>query len=364
MNLDVFFEFNLWNNTEEQYFWALIVFVGLMIIFKIFTVVINVKLRKASEKTKTNIDDFLIELIKHVKPPFYFFISLYIAVQFLSLNEVVGKIIFGTFVIVLVIQVIAVTQKVIDYIIKKKLVESDGSEENKDRDAIIRLSGQLTKAALWIFGGLLVLSNLGVNITSLIAGLGIGGIAIALAAQSVLGDVFASIAIFIDKPFKVGEFIALTPEEQGTVEKIGIKTTKLRTKQGQQLIIANKKLTDATISNYRRMESRQTTFMIGVTYETSLKKLKRIPKLIKDIIKEQKHAELVRVFFKEYGDFSLNYEIVFKMKDPSFEKSVKAKHAINLKIFEVFQEEGIEFAYPTQTLIIQKSQQSTPPEKN
>lgn len=352
----MFFEFDLWNNTGEQYFWALVIFVGLMIIFKIFTVIVNIKLRKASERTKTNIDDFLIELIKHVKPPFYFFVALYIAVQFLSLNDVVSKIIFGTFVIVLVIQVISITQKVIDYIIKRKLVKSDDSEENKDRDAIIRLAGQLAKAALWIFGGLLVLSNLGVNITSLIAGLGIGGIAIALAMQSILGDIFASVSIFIDKPFKVGEFIALTPEEQGTVEKIGIKTSKLRTKQGQQLIIANKKLTDATISNYRRMESRQTTFMIGVTYETPLKKLKKIPKLIKEIIKEQEHAEPVRVFFKEYGNFSLNYEITFKMDDPAFERTVKARHAINLRILEVFQEESIEFAYPTQTLIMQKSQ--------
>lgn len=357
MNLKTVFEFELWGNTGEQFFWALVIFIVLMIIFKIFSSIVIAKLRKASKLTETDVDDFLIDVVKYIRPPFYFCISFFVATQFLALNQVVNKAIFGVFVIVVVFQVVSTVQKVVDYVIRKKLIKPE-DEKDVDKEMIIHLAGQTIKASLWVFGVLLILSNLGINITSLIAGLGIGGVALALAAQSIIGDVFASISIFIDKPFRVGDFISLSSGEQGTVEKIGIKTSRLRTKQGQQLIVANKMLTDATIQNFQRMESRQTSFLVSVVYEVSGEKLRRVPGIIKEIIEKQDHASVGRVFLKELGEFSINFEVVFKMDDPKFAEYAKAREAINLGILEAFKKENIGLAYPTQTLIVQQESKS------
>jgi len=209
---------------------------------------------------------------------------------------------------------------------------------------------------LWIFGGLLILSNIGVDVTSLIAGLGIGGIAIALAVKDTIGDLFAAFSIFVDKPFKVGDFIEVSPKEKGTVEKIGIKTTRLRTRQGQELIVANKKLTESTIQNFRRMEKRQVSYVLGVTYETPRSKLKKIPGLIKKIIKKQEHASVVRVYLKSFGDFSINFEVVLAMDKPDFDLYAKTQNKIHLETIKAFEQEGIEFAYPTQTLFVQRNE--------
>lgn len=347
--------FELWGNNGQQYAIALAVFVGLMVVFKIFQMIVLHKLKVLTKKTETDIDDFVIELVKHIKPPFYFIVSFYLATQFLNLNEFLHKVIFGAFVIIIVVQTITTAQKVIDYFIKKKILEDGDEEDDKNKEAIIKLSAQLTKAALWVFGGLLILSNIGVDVTSLIAGLGIGGIAIALAVKDVLGDMFASFSIFIDKPFKVGDFIEVNPKEKGTVEKIGIKTTRLRTRQGQQLIVANKTLTEVTIQNYRRMEQRQTSYILGVTYDTPRGKLRKISGILKSIIEEHKHAEVVRVYLISFGDFSINFEVVFKMDEPDYELFAKTQHSIHLKTLKAFEQEGIEFAYPTQTLFVEKN---------
>ncbi len=357
MNWQIVVDFDLWGNAGMQYATMLAVFVGLMIVFKIFSSVVLLKLRKASERTETDVDDFLITLIKHVKPPFYFIVSIFIAVQFLLLSEIIGKVVLGVFVITVVVQIVLTFKKVIDYIIKKRLLKP-GEETDQDKEAIVRLAGKLSKAALWIFGGLLVLSNLGVNVTSLIAGLGIGGVAIAFAIKGVLEDIFASFSIFVDKPFKIGDFVGISEKEQGTVEKIGIKSTRLRTLEGHELVMANKTLTDAALTNFRSKGERRITFVLGVAYETSLEKLKRIPKILEEIIEKEPNAKPVRAIFKEYADSSLNFEVVFivDLKRDVNRHLVQSK--INYKIFETFQNEGIEFAYPTQTLYIHENQAS------
>lgn len=357
MNWQTVVEFDLWGNIGTQYAIMLAVFVGLMIVFKIFSSIVLSKLRKASERTETDVDNFLITLIKHVKPPFYFMVAFYIATQFLLLSEIIDKIILGAFVITVVIQIVLTLQKVVDYIIKKRLLKP-GEEADPDKEAIVKLAGKLSKAALWIFGGLLVLSNLGVNITSLIAGLGIGGVAIAFAIKGVLEDIFASFSIFVDKPFKIGDFVGVSETEQGTVEKIGIKSTRLRTREGHELVMANKALTDAALTNFRSKGERKITFVLGVAYETSLEKLKLIPKILKDIIEKNPNTKPVRVIFKEYADSSLNFEVVLAVNLKEGVNRFLVQSEINYEIFEAFQNEGIEFAYPTQTLYIHENQTS------
>ena len=209
------------------------------------------------------------------------------------------------------------------------------------------------KILLWSIGFLLVLSNLGFDITSLIAGLGIGGVAIALAVQNILGDIFSSFSIVFDKPFKVGDYIVIEPD-RGIVKKIGLKTTRLETLQGEELIISNKELTSARVQNFKKMKQRRINFNVGVTYETSPAKLKEIDALIEKIIKGVKDVEFVRCHFQGFGDFSLNFEVVYLVKSGDYAVFMDKQEEINFAIVNAFTKNKIDMAYPTQTLFVKK----------
>jgi len=344
------FEKEIWHNTGLDYIIALAIFVGLWIVFAVFVKVVLSRLKKTSQKTKTDVDDFLINLIMNIKPPFYFFIALYVASRFLIFPEMVSKIILGVFIFVVVLQVVLAMQRLVDYVIKKRIIDAD--EDNRDKEAIIKLTGNIIKGVIWVLGFLMVLSNLGVNITSLITGLGIGGIAVALALQNILGDMFASFSIFTDKPFKVGDFITIG-QDSGTVEKIGIKTTRIITLEGQELVIPNKTLTEERINNYGKMEKRRVVFSLGVTYGTKLEQLLEIPKILSEIISKQKNTDFDRAHFNEYGDSSLNFEIVYYINNSDFVEYRDIQQSINLEIFDKFQKKGIEFAFPSQTIYLE-----------
>lgn len=353
MDWQTVFNFEIWGNNGRQYLEAMGAFVFFVILFKLFQAVFLFRMKKISQRTKTQADDFLVELAGNIKPPFYFVLSLYFAFNYLELSEDFSKILLSVFGFVVVVQLVIISQKLIDYIVRKKILSSD-KEIDKDKEAMLRLAGQLSKIVLWIFGGLLILSNLGIDITSLVAGLGIGGIAVALAAQGFLADIFASFSIFTDKPFKVGDFIEIGPEEKGTVERIGIKTTRLRTVQGQELVVANKRLTETTLQNYRRMKRRRVSFSFGVVYETELKKLREIPSLVATILEKQELVKTERVNFKKIADSSLVFEVVYVVADSSYKKFANIQQEINFQILEKFEEENIEIAYPTQTVHLNK----------
>ncbi|MCX7765301.1 MAG: mechanosensitive ion channel family protein, partial [Candidatus Sumerlaeia bacterium] len=185
-------------------------------------------------------------------------------------------------------------------------------------------------------------------------GLGIGGVAVALAAQAILGDLFSYFAILFDRPFEVGDFIIIG-DLSGTVEYIGLKTTRIRSINGEQVVIANTDLTNSRIRNYKRMERRRVVFRIGVRYETNLEQLKEIPVLIKNIISQIPEATFDRAHFFSYGDFSLVFEIVYFVNDRDYYKYMDIQQQINLKIKEEFARRQIKFAYPTQTVYLSRT---------
>jgi len=340
-------DFKIWHNQGVDYLTALVIFISFNILFKVFSKIIVSRLKKISRRTKTDLDDFIIHIVENIKPPFYLFISLYIAANFLTLSEIVRKILLGLFLIVIVIQTILALQKIIDFAVNKKILKPE--EDNKDKETAVKWAVQTIKIILWVVGSLMVLSNFGVEVTSLIAGLGIGGIAIALALQNILGDIFASFSIFVDKPFKSGDFI-IVGSDKGEVNKIGIKSTRLKTPEGQELIISNKELTESRINNYGKMEKRRASFALGIVYQTSIVKIKKVPQLVEDIIKSIPEAQFDRAHFKSYGDFSLNFEFVYYILDADYTKYMDIQQEINLKILDLFQKENIEFAYPTQLI--------------
>lgn len=338
-------------NTVQNYGLALIVFIGIIVGLYFFRAVVIARLKILAKKTAGDFDDFIVGLLEQIGPPVYLFVSFYIATRALTLNKAVDKVIAFAFVLVVTVKVIKLIQSCIGYGVEKIYIKA----EDKDPSSIeaVKNITKIFNGVLWACGVVFILDNLGVNISAVVAGLGIGGVAIALAAQTVLGDLFSSFAIFMDKPFKVGDFI-IVGDLLGTVERIGIKTTHIRSLHGEQLIFSNSDLTSSRIKNYKRMETRRVAFRIGVTYQTTTEQVKKIPLLITDIIKGLDKAKLDRVHFFSFGDFSLVFEIIYYVLGSDYNLYMDVQQQINFAIKEKFEKEGIEFAYPTQTLFVTK----------
>ncbi len=213
----------------------------------------------------------------------------------------------------------------------------------------------LGRLALWAIAFLLILENAGVEVTALVAGLGIGGAALALASQNILSDLFASLSIVLDRPFVLGDFI-IVGESMGTVEHVGLKTTRLRSLSGEQLIFPNNDLLQSRIRNFKRMAERRVVFSIGVKYETPREKVEAIPGMIREAIEAQQNTRFDRAHFQKYGDSALIYEAVYYVLSRDYTRYMDIQQAINLQLFHRFAGEGIEFAYPTQTLYLNRSE--------
>ena len=211
----------------------------------------------------------------------------------------------------------------------------------------------LIKVIIWVIGIIMLLDNMGYKVSTVVTGLGIGGIAVALAAQAVLGDLFSYISIIFDRPFQLGDVI-VSGDVTGTVENIGIKTTRIRSVWGEEIILSNSQLTGSKIQNLKRMENRRVLFALGVTYDTPVEVLKGIPESIKEIIDGVKETKFDRAHFRSFGDFSLNFEVVYTVLNPDYTRYMDIQQEINFKIAEKFATQKIEFAYPTQTLQIKK----------
>jgi small-conductance mechanosensitive channel len=225
--------------------------------------------------------------------------------------------------------------------------------EGTDGAGLMALSllGFAARVVIWTLVLLVVLDQLGFNITALVAGLGIGGVAIALALQNILGDLFASLSIVLDRPFVVGDFIVVDGQ-RGTVDSVGVKTTRVRSLDGEMLVFSNSDLLKSRIRNFQKMSERRVLFGVGVTYETDPAKVRAIPAMLRDAVESQSRTRFDRAHFKEYADCSLAFEVVYYVLDRDYNLFMDVQQAINLALFERFAREGIDFAYPTRTLRI------------
>lgn len=346
-------QYEFLGNTVVQYLTAVAVFLFVFTVLKLFKAGVLRRLRKLAKKTKGDFDDLLIEILYSIGNPFYLLLSVGVALQFIQEPPIVKTIGYWSAFGVIVYSVVRAVGSVIDYlferVVKKRLEEGERLDPS-----VVKLLGKVLKGVIWVVALLLVAQNLGFNITALVAGLGIGGIAIAFALQGVLSDVFASFSIYFDHPFRTGDFIIIG-EDMGTVKHIGLKTTRIETLQGEELVMSNKELTEARVHNYREMKKRRAGFGFGVTYDTPGEKLRQIPQMVKDIIASSEVTEVDRVHFKEFGDFSLNFDVVYYINSADYTVYMDTQQAINFALKEKFEQEGIEFAYPTQTVYLQKS---------
>lgn len=249
------------------------------------------------------------------------------------------------FTIAVVLQVAVWLREIILGLIERRASDSGGEHETlQSAMVLIRL---LVSFAVFAIAAIVILDNLGVNVTGLIAGLGVGGIAIGLAAQGIFSDLFAAISIIFDRPFKRGDTITYDTTT-ARVERIGMKSTRLRALTGEEKIISNSKLLEKEITNNTLSVYRRVVFLISLVYRTPTETAARVPEILREIV-EKEGAEFIRGGFHSFAPSSLDFQLVFDVQSEDVDEMFTARHAIGLGIAKRFAEEGIEFAYPTQT---------------
>jgi small-conductance mechanosensitive channel len=346
-----FLELTFYHNSLKSWVYALVSILVSYLVLRIIKSLLVKRIQAISKKTDTDVDDLIADLISRINGIMLMVISIFIGSFFVDLPKTVNSVIYKLLILSLLFQAAITGTGLIQFWVdryKKRKIEEDAASVTT-----FTALGFVLRMVLWSVILLLALDNLGFNITTLVAGLGVGGIAVALAVQNILSDLFASLSIVLDKPFVIGDFIIID-NHLGSVEHIGLKTTRLRSLSGEQLIISNGDLLKSRIRNFKRMYERRVVFGLGVIYQTPLDKLKQIPEMIKAIIEKQESVRFDRAHFKEYGNFSLNFEVVYWVKSPDYNVYMNIQQAINLEIFRQFQENNIEFAYPTQTLFVDK----------
>jgi len=334
--------------------WSVILLIGFLILGWIVEHIFEHYFKKLAKKTKTKIDD---EIIKNVKKPIYvlvIFFGIYFFIQNLSVLDQYKGVISTVFLLIELLLIAYIFTRVTNVLFAWY---AERQEKRK------RTSQHILFVFKGIFNGIVYLIALfvfmalaGIDLTGLAIGGAATAIVIGFALQHVLSDFFSAFSIYFDRPFEIGDFI-IVGDYAGTVTKIGMKSTRLQLLQGEELVLSNRELTTASVRNFKKMNKRRIEFSFGVTYDTPLKKLKKIPDIIKSIIDHEKleHVHsLDRVHFTEFGDFSLKFNVIYYMNTKDYVKYRDTQQEINFKIKEAFEKEGIEMAFPTQTIFLNK----------
>jgi small-conductance mechanosensitive channel len=304
-----------------------------------------------AKKTKTNLDD---AILANIKIPIYFFVIVvgaYYGLEFLSFLKDYSVQILFIFSIVEILLIAFIITRIVNVFVKWY---GENRAKRKMSEHILFMLRNIINAIIYLFAFLVILSVLNIDLSGIVVGLGVGGIAIAFALQNVLSDAFSAFSIYFDKPFEIGDFIVVG-DYSGTVKKIGMKSTRIQLLQGEELVLSNSVLTTSSVRNFKKMRKRRASFSIGVIYDTPIKKLRKIPDIIRKIINNEKFEyvdRLDRVHFTEFGDFSLKFDIVYFLKTKDYLKYVDTQQGINFAIKEEFEKLGIEMAFPTQTIFL------------
>lgn len=293
------------------------------------------------------------QVVSATRLPFLLGVSLLAAISQLTMSPGQDRWLHYAWIVILVSQIALWGNRIITVAVQRAFERQ--RELNPSAATHLMLAGLVGRIVLWSIAVLVTLDNLGFNITTLMASLGIGGIAVALAVQNVLGDVFSSVSIALDKPFVIGDFIVVD-NYMGTVEYVGMKTTRLRSLGGEQIIFSNTELLKNRIRNYKRMQERRVAFEFGIAYETPIEEVERVPQFVRDIVASSGlDTRFDRAHFKTYGDSALQFEVVYYVLTPDYNEYMDIQQAINLALLKQFRARGISFAYPTRTLHIMPS---------
>ncbi len=340
------------DNPLSDWLIALGVVAGVLLLLLTLRRVLVGRLTAFAERTATDWDDILASVLGRTRLLFLVIVSAQAGAMTLELPDSAAD-----WLRVLMVLAAAMQAGMWASVVLVSLLERyrrEKMEEDRGAASMIGAMSFLIRLVLWAVILLLALDNLGIDITAMVAGLGVGGIAVALAVQNILGDLFASLAIIMDKPFVLGDFIVVG-ELRGSVEHIGLKTTRVRSIGGEQIVFSNADLLSSRLHNFGRLQERRAVLVLGVTYQTPRSKLQNIPAILREAVEAQKDTRFDRSHFDNYGDFSLNFETVFYVLSSEYNRFMDVKQAVLLQIHARFEAEGIEFAYPTQTVFLAKA---------
>ena len=349
MNPLDWFDYELFGNTLLGWGTAVVVFFLAWLVLGIVRRLASSRLEKLANRRQAIPLEVAEQVARRTQGWFLFLLAVLIGSRFVVLPPAVDDILVRTVTIGSLLQMGLWATAAFGLLLQLRRERQTAIDP--DAVAAIDILGFVVRVAVWSLVLLLAMENLGYEITALLAGLGVGGIAVALATQNILGDLFASLSIVLDKPFVVGDFLVVD-DFMGNVEKVGIKTTRLRSLSGEQLIFSNNDLLGSRIRNYGRMYERRVLFTLGVTYQTAAADLKRIPAIVREAIEAQDPVRFDRAHFQKYGDFALIFEAVYYVLSPDYNLYMDIHQAVNLIVYERFAEAGIQFAYPTQTLYV------------
>jgi small-conductance mechanosensitive channel len=337
-----------YNNTVREYLIALGVIIGGIVLIQAFKRLIIKRLHNWAAKTPGTWDDFIVHAFSRFGIPIVEWTIVYWGVHLLELSGKTERAIQIATSIILTYFVLRIVSSLVI-----TLMESGVRRREHGEEKVKQLGGlmMIVNVIIWFVGLVFLLSNWGIEVTPIIAGLGIGGIAVALAAQNILGDLFSYFVIFFDRPFEAGDFI-IVDDKMGTIEYVGVKTTHIRALGGEQIIIGNSNLTNSRIHNYKRMARRRVVFTIDVEYGTPFEKLQKAPSTLKAIVEQQQLVTFDRAHFASYRDWSLRFEVVYYVQSADFNTYMDIQQNINLAIYQQFEQEKINFAFPTQTMLV------------
>lgn len=315
------------------------------------------RLKAMAARTETDLDDFLISLTEKFRWFDYQLAAFYAASRYLNRGEAFDKALKLVLLLVFTYRAITIVQELLSYWINKVAAQREISGQAKE--SVVRSTQVILRSLVWVGAVLFVMDNMGVDVSTVLAGLGIGGVAVALAAQAILGDIFNFFVILLDKPFVAGDFIS-TDTISGTVEHIGLKSVRIRSLSGELVMVSNSKLLGVELKNYRQMQRRRVAVKTSVVYQTPLEKLKRVPAMLKAAVSGLENAAFDRSNMSCLGDFSIDFETVYYVESPDYSFHMLTQERFLQAVIAEFNKEGIEFAYPTQTLFVQKQAEQKP----
>ena len=350
MNWD-FLEIEILSNKLADYSLALLILISSVLIIKIIRSLVIRNLKRWAASTTNPFDDAIIRIVERNVIPILYIGSFYVAVSNLTLHPILDRAIEVLVIIGSTALAIRLIASFVEYALKIYWLTYHRNNPNIEQSVSALIPA--IRIIIWVIGIIFILDNLGFDISAVVASLGIGGVAIALASQGVLQDLFSYFSILLDRPFELGDFI-IVGDYLGTVEYVGIKTTRLKSISGEEIIIANTDLTGSRIRNFKRMRERRIVFKFGVVYDTNIAQLKMIPDLVERIIRATEHTRFDRAHFAGYGDFSLDFEVVYFIDTNDYTEYMNAQQQINLNVKAEFARHNIQFAYPTQINYLQE----------
>lgn len=340
MNWDVVLNEGLWINI------AIIagITIGSYLVLQTILRIITNRLRKMAKGSRSGFVGIAAEMLSRTSHILLIALSLLIALKVVELPERWETAMSHGWFVALAFQIALWMDTAVRLWMES--LTHDGKARNPVTTTII---GIMIRIVIWTMMLLSILSNLGVDITAMVASLGVGGIAIALAVQTLLSDVFASLSIGVDKPFEIGDFIVFG-EVAGTIEHIGLRTTRIRALSGEQIVCANADMLTQTLHNYKRMSTRRIVFKFGITYNTPSDKVREVSALVKRIIDGVENANFDRAHFLAFDDSQLTFEVVYIMQVPDYNAYMDAQQEINLQLLDGIREMGVQFAFPTRSV--------------